>query len=615
MKLKLKPSKNRILSQKAVRLCLQTAIILLFLLYIFISWRISNSETSDQRREKNEISLPSSSSSSLWARGAGTAPITTSQSSFTERAYILFYYSVALLVSNTIIFYGISWRKEQLRTQSLIINEVFFFISLSFTLQFGGGFKTTLSSASTYDGHTLIAKSVNITAWYNNYSPTQHIVDGNIRISFSLHNDLRIQPIPDKFTGVVGYRCGGNADLPPTLSKSTILNFTTSISTNLNLLFLGDSIAEQFSQSWDASVLGAGYETHRFAKTYRNGPDNINVHNCLSVSAPIRGGGVSAFWRIATLMSEVTQTNDFINLCDHKVKTWSGKQAFDLVSHQYANIDMTNDKQYAHHIKKNTTFGVVDLTDDAKSVNAFDAIIMRIPHGWLTLQQITRERIVNAINLSNRHTGAHTVIISTLPLNNNVVTASDWKKVTELNRMIRDIARTWTYSEPGKVKHILVQEFGNFTNQILRMNAEHIQLTNTTTPDFSQDGWETSGANFLLNRLSSEPFWAPSISMVCANKTYPRKNDKNVEVEDCIRNKISRDGIHWCVETLGPRYSASISCLLGCVFNGNEPSTKSKTDMIRLRECEYKCNEQFMSILPVDERWMKNDISLYSESL
>ena len=138
-------------------------------------------------------------------------------------------------------------------------------------------------------------------------------------------------------------------------------------------------------------------------------------------------------------------------------------------------------------------------------------------------------------------------------------------------------------------------------------------MTNTATPDFTKTNWELSGADFLLKRLSAETFWASSICMVCAQPVYPRMNDKNVQVEDCIRNKISRDGIHWCVETLGPRYSASIACLLGCIYNERPPES-SPEGLASVRKCEKDCNGQFMTIRPVDEDWIRNGISLYSKS-
>ena len=53
-----------------------------------------------------------------------------------------------------------------------------------------------------------------------------------------------------------------------------------------------------------------------------------------------------------------------------------------------------------------------------------------------------------------------------------------------------------------------------------------------------------------------------------------------------------------------------MACLLGCVYNtGDEPPGQKG-----LRQCEKACNDQFMSIKPVDKRWI-NEMKLYSRSI
>ena len=144
---------------------------------------------------------------------------------------------------------------------------------------------------------------------------------------------------------------------------------------------------------------------------------------------------------------------------------------------------------------------------------------------------------------------------------------------------------------------MLVQEFANFTDHLILKNAEHI-------------GYDISSSNALsekLNDTSGALKWPQSIPMVCANKPL-----NNMESE-CHRNKISPDGLHWCVETLGPRYTASISCLLGCVYNERIP--ESSPDGLRsLQKCEQDCNEQFMSLKPIDETWLGSERTLFSKA-
>ena len=362
------------------------------------------------------------------------------------------------------------------------------------------------------------------------------------------------------------------------------------MASDLKIAFIGDSISEQFAQAFDAASLGKGAERNRMAKTYRNGPGNINVHNCLSIAAPIRGGGINAFWRIANLMSMNNRATS-PNVCVHKSRTWHERQALDLLGHRYSD-----------HLK-----------DSASAVSAFDAVVMRIPHGWMKIKEITKERIEEALLLSNQFLGAQTVIISTLPLNNNVVSVSDWLQIGRINQMVRNIAASWVPPRPGSVKWVLVQEFGNFTNQVVMMSAKHAKITDLSA-DFSQLEWELASSDFLFKRLPAETFWNPSKAMVCAEETHFRTTESGTSVEDCIRNKVSRDGTHWCVESIGPRYSASVACLLGCVYNGREPKNDSHdSKMVRL--CEQACNDQFMSILPVSKKWIRagNRIALFSK--
>ncbi|KAL7540451.1 hypothetical protein ACHAXR_010114 [Thalassiosira sp. AJA248-18] len=508
----------------------------------------------------------------------------------------------AFLPWNGMIF----WRKRH-GLAVMLVNITLVVISISGLQLSGGGYCKT--SGEWAQDATIVARSGN--SWSDSYAPKPIMDDDNIRISFQLH-DRNYAPA-DKFGGVPGYKCTDQAELPPSLSGRTILNFSATVATELKIAFIGDSITEQFTQAFDASVLGTGHERNRLAHTYRNGHGNINLHNCLSIAAPVRGGGVSAYWRVATLMSMSTRLPHYI--CEHRWNKWNEGQAFPLVDHRYSDDGKQLDNRHFHSPSKFHSPGELNITSEVNhpySVGAFDAIVLRVPHGWLKIKEITKDRIVEAINLSNRYLGAQTIIISTLPFNNNVKSLSDWEGIARINQMIRDIARTWVQLQPDSIRHVLVQEFGNFTNQLLWMNAKHIHL-NTSSPDFSKNGWELKGADFLLKRLSAATFWFPSISMVCAERTYPSVNEKNENVEDCVRNKISRDGAHWCVETLGPRYSASIACLLGCVYNGNEPSTSAQ-DIEMIRKCEQNCNDQFMSILPVEERWIGGDTTIFSQT-
>ena len=60
------------------------------------------------------------------------------------------------------------------------------------------------------------------------------------------------------------------------------------------------------------------------------------------------------------------------------------------------------------------------------------------------------------------------------------------------------------------------------------------------------------------------------------------------------------------METVGARYTAGVACLLGCIYNGDKRPSPDEA-----KDCERKCNEQFMSLgSPV----LPKDALLYSSS-
>jgi len=398
--------------------------------------------------------------------------------------------------------------------------------------------------------------------------------------------------------------CGKDkADLPPSLSGRTILNFTTTIATDLKIVHLGDSLGQQFVQGFDASVLGKGYDAYRNVLQEYFYEGRVYSHNCLSVAAPIRGGGISSYWRVTDLISKTNMRKE-ARCAKEELQLkqrvgWSMNQSISLVDHKFYALLESANQQSA-------------LDPTPFSVGAFDCVVMRIPHGWMDIPDITRERIEEAIQLSHENLGVQTVVITTLPLNNNVLDASDWKGIQEINNIVRDIAKTWTATPGQGVQWILVQEFGDFTKQILWKNAQHLGYhmpENGVAHQQRDHGWELAGAHFLLDRLPlPKRKWPPSIPMVCAEKPLS-KLEKN-----CPRNKISSDGIHWCIETLGPRYAASIACLLGCVYNNEGKEARDEKDTVDVRKCEQECNDQFMSITPVDGRWIGSDTTIFART-
>ena len=70
-------------------------------------------------------------------------------------------------------------------------------------------------------------------------------------------------------------------------------------------------------------------------------------------------------------------------------------------------------------------------------------MVFRATHGWMSIGEITRERIIEAAELAHSLFGADTIIFLTVPFSNNVKTVLDLESVKRINTMIREIADTW----------------------------------------------------------------------------------------------------------------------------------------------------------------------------
>lgn len=457
----------------------------------------------------------------------------------------------------------------------------------------------------------------------------------DVQISFRFHSPDDV-PYPTKFLSVHGNTCPLGT-LPPSLSGRSVLNFTTTISTgDLNIMFVGDSIAQQFAQGFYSSALeDEKVGGHVIARAFYNDGHVLSIdgryfsksglHVCSSIVAPTRGGGSASYFRVLELMSNKTEVRSNVN-CKRE-KTWSRQEAKRLANYTYVYpATSTENKLVKKETNKNngSTTWMQSEPPDAKNrtsvnINGVDVAVLRPQHGWMKLDEITRDRLIEQVELMHEVFGARVVVISTLPLNNNVITKDDWERVIQINGFIRDIVHDWTPRSEDAVQWILVQEFANLTNQMLWHNAIHIGY-NTSLPDFSFPGWESAGSDIFLHRHKAlkEIRFEPSIPMVCAHHIDQPFTTKDEPAGPCLFNRISRDGMHWCVESLGPRYSASIACLTGCVYNGNiyngnKKITFDRSTSLKLRQCEQECNERLMTVSPVNPEWISSmELSLYS---
>ena len=338
--------------------------------------------------------------------------------------------------------------------------------------------------------------------------------------------------------------------LPEELQGKGVLNFGTTISTDLKIMIMGDSLGIMFTQGFE-NAAGASSEHYTVIRFTGNGGYEGNT-----VAAPVRGGGVVAGWRITAMLQRKNEGAPLPNLGPG----WRREDATRLLNHTY--------------------FSTMSASSPIKTVGSMDVLVFRIMHGWVPFDQITQQTLQETIELAHELLGIKTVVFFNVPFTNNIRTMKEVQEMERKNSMIREFCMNWKPVENG-VQRLLVLDYHNFMDELIAANSRAIGMN------------ETADNSHWLIRLG--PTNHASVAQSCA--ILPPSNDPS----GCTRNYLTEDGMHPCMETIGNRLSAGIACMLSCVYNHDDPSDEINPDLRSMRRCEDDCNKQFMSVRPVDD--------------
>lgn len=368
------------------------------------------------------------------------------------------------------------------------------------------------------------------------------------------------------------YPCWNRTDLADAVAKDK-LNFTTTVSTNLKLLFMGDSVGIQILQQFSVA---AGVTTHRQRHIMRY---SWGQHEGLSL-APIRGGGLLAGWRLTGMLARANENRPLPN------KPGGGWCQLDVGQLQSASsyfmVANGGDTQNTHSTNSGTNSSTIN----------YDAMVFRPPDGWVGADTISYESFQETVELAHELFGVKTVIFVSLFFSNNNRTPEDVLDRHTANANLHKFARDWNFNHSQQqsysrrtndstsgVQNILVLEFGNLMDELIERNARSMGHDTSTV---------ATTQNYTMDRLSPDKKGiSKSIPHVCAKKPVVHPL---VSPPSCDLNVITSDGMHMCMETYGDSIVAGISCLLGCVHNEDSPSV----DLVG--ECASKCNSQFMTL-------------------
>ena len=321
----------------------------------------------------------------------------------------------------------------------------------------------------------------------------------------------------------------------PAEIKSIIGEFTPVLTTTQNILVMGDSVGMQLSHLFQHQ---GGSVTKRVLKTYS---DTTGAKEWISLTHT-QGGGVIAGYRILGFL-----TRSGLSLRLPPLSSGgSGGGGW-----RYEDVARL----------KSQRFPLSQYT------GLFDTLIFRIPQVWIGLHQVTfhnlRETVENAQALFN----VSTVIFTNLPIINNYNETSKLIHLKTANEEIRSFVKHWqtnvTTVNKNKPKVSLL-EIGTFINNIGFRNAQNI-------------GYDISSRQFIFDRIPENRAFPRAAALNCAEPI--------VANQTCPINMLYKDGIHWCMETVGPRIIAGVACLQSC----------------QTAECDEACNQQYMRLKPIQD--------------
>ena len=306
------------------------------------------------------------------------------------------------------------------------------------------------------------------------------------------------------------------------LPSSNPFDFYSYIQTNLNILVMGDSLAVEFG-SW---FQNAGRATTKTVLKHLQFTGHLAEG---LVVANVDGGGSIAYWRILGLWERRTLNRPLPN----EGKGWNATWASTLRA---------------------------ALPSPSEKINV---LIFRVSHPWLGTGEVTTERLMETITVAKMYLGEPlTIIFLTVPLNNNVVTVQNMTSFRAMNKLVSSFVMNLNASD------VLLSDVEGYMDNVIEWNANMIGM-NTSDPNY-----------FVDERLRIPDLkYRHHVAAVCA------KRDSS-NMTDCQRNMLLKDGLHFCMESLGPRLYANWACLIQC-SSGNPQL---------LRKCERHCNEKYFRL-------------------
>ena len=332
--------------------------------------------------------------------------------------------------------------------------------------------------------------------------------------------------------------------------------YTPQISTNMNMIVMGDSLGIQL-----ATLFQGVAATHALDSSNRDVlgqyPKAHGERDMYSISQT-RGNGTVAEWRLFGMLREA-------GLSRPLPPSAGGGWRHDMVE---------NMKRLAQNMTGSALGHASQLP--TAPVGTFDVLLFRIPQVWIPLEDVHGESLLETVLLAAELFGVKTVILVNMPL---VKEYTDTADLANANRRVRSFVDVWQQRRVSLPVNVLLLELGTLVTQAGEFNAQQL-------------GFDTTESDYVAEQIPNDPLlYTRPVATNCLER--PQLNDETgTFTEVCPLNMLFYDGLHLCMETFGPRIVAGTGCLVGC--SAQEHALHSV--------CEQSCNDKYMRLNSVSIR-------------
>jgi hypothetical protein len=341
--------------------------------------------------------------------------------------------------------------------------------------------------------------------------------------------------------------CGADRPLPDTLRSS--LEYIPTIDTDLNLLVMGDSVGMQIAGALQKC---AGHGKRKTLLGAGGNGEGITVMQAKGGRSYVAG------WRILDMLLRRGQDQP---LPPERGGGWR--------------------QEY------------VDKLFNETGGRAFDSLIFRIPQGWIQVEDVTQQQLLETVTLARELFNVSSVTFLTHPMSNNYGSSDEARLLNRLNTEITDFADQWNASAAKStgVQHVFSLDFGGLMNQATKVIAEVVFGLDTSTDAYLD-------TSIVVNPGSRRPFYPPA-ALLCGRAPLYNITVKGREYPDCERNGLSVDGMHVCMEVLAAKTFMGFTCQQACFHNNNNGPVANDDDYVDdtvVRSCARACDQRYMSL-------------------